>query len=236
MSGWGAMAQGIGDLAGDLWNATNAHDSKVSAEDFARRRYQMMVTDLKKAGLNPMLAYMRDPGNTPQMPLPNIKGPNIMGSLVNSAQMAVAKAQTSALQSQADLNSANAAEVRSRTYGDGEFSKLKDSERYRNEASGQQADAAAAQTRALIPAMVKKANAEAEITELGIEKARNFNRAEFTAFKREVAPFLDDAVKAAGAMNSAASAISPTRIWDRIERAWESEQTQRGGRYSQRRR
>lgn len=59
----------VGDFIGGYMNQNYALSRQHGAQDFAHEqyagRYQMMVDDLKRAGLNPMLAYTNGVGGTP---------------------------------------------------------------------------------------------------------------------------------------------------------------------------
>lgn len=66
--GSSAISSGI-DLGGSYVQSELAksrqHDAQQFSEDMFKARYQMTVADMKKAGLNPMLAYMQGGGNSP---------------------------------------------------------------------------------------------------------------------------------------------------------------------------
>lgn len=55
-SPWGAIAQGASSAFGSHLNYMQGEQNRDQAARFMKKRYQYMVHDLKKAGLNPMLA------------------------------------------------------------------------------------------------------------------------------------------------------------------------------------
>jgi hypothetical protein len=67
---WGSIASaGIGMAGGMMNNNANANQARMANEFSAQQyatRYQTQVEDLKKAGLNPMLAYTQGAGSAPQ--------------------------------------------------------------------------------------------------------------------------------------------------------------------------
>ena len=122
----------LGDVVGGLLGFTGAQQTNQanwdisqsnnawSAAQFAQR-YQTTVTDMQKAGLNPMLAYSQGGGSPPTaapvQPMQNKIGSAVAGynerrindSLValQGTQAEAAKAQANASDTQAQLNSAN---------------------------------------------------------------------------------------------------------------------------------
>lgn len=114
----------------DKLQARRAHDRNL---EFHGGRYQRSMADMKKAGLNPMLAYQQGGGGTPGAPAPRAASPtgakgsargtkqtniDIAGAasrgtqaVLNTQQLEVAKANIRVLDSTAELNSAKAVQV-----------------------------------------------------------------------------------------------------------------------------
>lgn len=121
--GFGSVVGSVaGSLASDAFNAWQAHESRTASEDMFRRRYRMMVADLKAAGLNPMLAYMKDAGTPPTTTPAHASGD--LGMVINQARTSSAQsnlmkmqeqqaaAQTAALDATTDRTIAEAAKIR----------------------------------------------------------------------------------------------------------------------------
>ena len=95
------------------WDISQSNND-WSAQQYATR-YQTTVSDLTKAGLNPMLAYSNGPGNAPvaqqTAPMQNALGNAVESynkTRGTSAQSALAEEQVKQAESQTILNSANA--------------------------------------------------------------------------------------------------------------------------------
>lgn len=110
--------------------ATTAYERNLSAHG---SRYQRSMADMKKAGLNPMLAYQQGGGSTPSASTPSAASPSgakgsargtkptsidLAGAafrgtqaVLNTQQIEVAKANIRVLDSTANLNSAKAVQV-----------------------------------------------------------------------------------------------------------------------------
>jgi len=80
----GSFAGPIGTIAGAAIGGIGSYFSGKSAADYAeysqKHRYRWMVNDLKKAGLNPMLAVSQSPGSPPQPDFPDIGEGMLKGS------------------------------------------------------------------------------------------------------------------------------------------------------------
>lgn len=95
------------------WDISQANN-EWSAQQYATR-YQTTVSDLKAAGLNPMLAYGQGPGTAPTAqataPMQNSLGSAVEGfnkTRATSAQSALQTEQLKQVDSQTQLNSAQA--------------------------------------------------------------------------------------------------------------------------------
>jgi len=118
MSSAGAIASGVtsgatsgsvlgplgaigGALIGGLGSWFSSKQSSDFAEDSYKKRYQWMVKDLKKAGLNPMLAVGASPGQVPQPNFVNIR------EGVSKGVQAASSARLINAQTQASVEQAN---------------------------------------------------------------------------------------------------------------------------------
>jgi len=208
-----------GKVVEGAFNAWQNHEARTASEDMYRRRYQTMVTDLSKAGLNPMLAYMKDAGTPPTVGGATIGG---IGETINqarqtSAQSSLAKIQEQNVIANTDLANANAAKVRAETVNTALAGKQIEAQTYASTASGQYADTQAAQLRALLPSVLSRARSDAEAAELLLPKARNMSAAEYSQFKREISPYLSDINSMANSANQAANAISPVKVFRMLD-------------------
>lgn len=87
---------GILDFIGGERRNAAQEDAAQKQMDFqafmSNSAYQRGVDDLKKAGLNPMLAYLKAPASSPAGAMANIE--NTMGSAVNTALSASVRSET----------------------------------------------------------------------------------------------------------------------------------------------
>lgn len=85
-------------LLQDRLNTANRHDAQDWETLMYANRYTMMVNDLKRAGLNPMLAYMQSPGGAPSSSAQSVQAPDVVGAInstrANSAMVANTNADT----------------------------------------------------------------------------------------------------------------------------------------------
>lgn len=90
------------DAAGSMFGQRLALQRQHQGQDFSeqmfRSRYQMTVEDLKRAGLNPMLAYSSGAGGQPSGSAASAASPQLgqtaMAARMNSAQVANVEADT----------------------------------------------------------------------------------------------------------------------------------------------
>lgn len=195
--GFGALAGAIGSAIGGnvidgLFNQRAQDRARAASEDIYRSRYQIMVQDMKAAGLNPMLAYSKDPGAAPSVGGGQIVGGT--GQAINSAR--ATSAQSALMREQEEKVRAEKDNVEADTKNKLAMANQIEAQTYQLRASGQLADSQTGQIRALLPSLIKKNMSEAEAAELALPKLRNLSAAEFTQWKKDIAPFLEDAVLA----------------------------------------
>lgn len=88
----GAIAgPAVGAAISGLGSFFSGKQAADQAKENYKKRYQWQVQDLKKAGLNPMLAVSQGAPNVPQAPVPDIGDSIVKGANVGSAVSAQAK-------------------------------------------------------------------------------------------------------------------------------------------------
>lgn len=102
--GWGAAIGGALSAAGGL--ASSAMGARAVKMNY-KRRYQWQIEDMKKAGLNPMLAISHGAPVPQKSDYPNIGEAAVKGAAAGSA----ARQQYKAVESQVELNKANTAKA-----------------------------------------------------------------------------------------------------------------------------
>lgn len=103
-------------LVSNLFGSSRQEDAQAfSAQQYATR-YQTTVEDMKKAGLNPMLAYSQGAGSAPSSSAVSSQMPDVGSSVTHgslaSAQRANIEADTANKAAQADLWMAQAEQAR----------------------------------------------------------------------------------------------------------------------------
>lgn len=95
----GIVAAGVGGLVSGVGSYFSGKQSADFSKAAYKHRYQWMMSDLRKAGLNPMLAMGASPGNVPQPDFPNVGEAAVKGG----TEGALAQAQIASAREQANL-------------------------------------------------------------------------------------------------------------------------------------
>lgn len=115
MLAWGGAAGGLFGMAGSLGSAAmaakEAKRNRKFQERMAKTKYQYTMEDMKKAGLNPILAYKGIGGGTPSGSMAAV--PDLGGTAAKAAE-AGTKAVLSMSQKKANLAQAGAADATAR--------------------------------------------------------------------------------------------------------------------------
>jgi len=97
----GGALQMAGGIAGAIASARQAAKNRSFQKHMFRHRYQYQVEDLRKAGLNPMLAYMQSPGSAPAGAMAKIGNP-AEGVVASASQARLLRKQNELLQKDID--------------------------------------------------------------------------------------------------------------------------------------
>lgn len=112
----------LGGIGQNIANARQAARNRAFQERMTRNRYQYTMEDMRKAGLNPMLAFSQGGGSAPAGSTAQIGNP-VPDAVATGKQAALAGSERAALQAgvektKADTGTAKAAEAVSRKQAD----------------------------------------------------------------------------------------------------------------------
>lgn len=101
----------LGGLGANRANAKQAQKQMDFQERMSNTAYQRSMADMRKAGLNPILAYQKGGASTPSGAMANIKNPleSAPSTAANYVAAKTATAQIKNIESQTALNTANSA-------------------------------------------------------------------------------------------------------------------------------
>lgn len=115
----GGLANFMGQKSANETNQEIASTNNATSIELANTAMQRKVTDLKAAGLNPMLAYSQGGSATPPLQQAKVENSAASGSSgsLNAATQALIAAQVKNQESQATLNSAQTAKTTTENAG-----------------------------------------------------------------------------------------------------------------------
>lgn len=219
---WGSLISGglgfLGQQSTNRQQVDLANQQMQFQQNMSGTAYQRAVSDMKAAGLNPMLAYSQGGASTPMGSMPVVQNASMAG--VQSAAMAASiektKADTRVSDSQAALNAVQAQKVAQDTkVGVSTASNLDmqtkkisaeilnvpeigNELRSRMSLQGASTRKVASEILNIDASTVSEKNraallsAQAKLSELGIPEASNLARAQSSWWKRNVSPYLPD--------------------------------------------
>lgn len=122
---WAAAGMALGGLLGGAAQGgisyASAQQQQEAQRDAYKHRYQWTVEDLRKAGLNPVLAAQQGAGSVG--PMAQMETPNLAAAMQVASQVGMQNAQADAASAQAGL----AQEQTQKTYWDSVSSQVKGS-------------------------------------------------------------------------------------------------------------
>lgn len=195
---------GYSQLQSNRENIQLARESRDWSERMSNSAYQRAVTDMRAAGLNPMLAYQQGGASTPSPTTANVVAPKLGAGLASSAKSAIelmssqdnVKADTTLKQKSADKTETESAL-------NAQLAQKAQANAKESEANTALSNVQAANVAAATPGV--NARAARDVMDTEVRKIQQPN--EKTLAPAD--PFLDRISKGLGAVNSAVSIVNP---------------------------